>query len=127
DGTVALAMSLILFLIPARDSDGKRSTVLDADVFARIPWNIVLLFGGGFALAAGLRTSGLDAILAKQLTVFGRYPLAVAILCVALGMTFLTEFTSTTASTQMILPILVAAAAASGVAPLYLLLPATLS
>jgi len=123
DGTVAISMALLLFLIPARE--GQR--ILDREVFARLPWGVVLLFGGGFALAYGFRVSGLAAWLGQGLAGARTLPpvLLVALICLAL--TFLTELTSNTATTQMILPILAGLATAMRVHPLLLMLPATLS
>jgi sodium-dependent dicarboxylate transporter 2/3/5 len=126
DGTVAVAMALLLFLWPARSRPGER--LLDPAVFGRVPWHIILLFGGGFALAAGFKTSGLSHWLAT--TVFsgmGGLPAGVVVAIVCLTMTSLTELTSNTASTQMVLPILAAVAVAQAVHPLLLMVPATLS
>jgi sodium-dependent dicarboxylate transporter 2/3/5 len=93
---------------------------------SRLPWGILLLFGGGFALAAGLKSTGLDAYLGKwladrlaNLSPLGRQGL------IAGGMTFFTEFTSNTASVNMLLPILGRTARELGVNPLELMLPAT--
>ena len=88
---------------------------------------IVLLFGGGFALAAGFVSSGLDRYLVSGFDVLHDVPLLVLIAAIAFAMTFLTELTSNTASTQMILPVLAAAAGARELHPLYLMLPATLA
>lgn len=126
DGTVAVALAVLLFLLPSRTKPGER--LLDGGVFARVPWAIILLFGGGFALAAGFKESGLSSWLAQ--TVFSGVSgastlLIVGVVCVT--MSFLTELTSNTASTQMVLPILAAAALAQKVHPLLLMIPATLS
>jgi sodium-dependent dicarboxylate transporter 2/3/5 len=126
DGTVAMTMAVLLFLLPARSRPGER--LLDPAVFGRVPWHIILLFGGGFALAAGFKTSGLSHWLAT--TVFsgmGGLPAWLVITIVCLTMSGLTELTSNTASTQMVLPILAAVALAQSVNPLLLMVPATLS
>lgn len=123
DGTVAIAMAVLLFLIPARG----RTTLLDTGVFARLPWGVVILFGGGFALASGFRDSGLSAWLTARLgdlTGLGRLE---TMAVVAGGMTFLTELTSNTATTQLVLPLLVSLARAFGLDPVWLMLPAALS
>ena len=102
--------------------------MLSAEVFARIPWAIILLFGGGFALAAGFRESGLSHWLAR--TLFGGlgvFPVLLIELSVCLTITFLTELTSNTASTQLILPILASVAMAQSLHPLLVMIPATLS
>ena len=92
-----------------------------------IPWNIVLLFGGGFALAHGFKDSGLSIWLGDQLAgLSGTHPV-ILILTIALFMTFLTELTSNTATTQIILPIIAALAVSIHIKPLLLMLPATVS
>jgi len=126
DGTTAVAMAILLFLIPSRNEPGR--TILDWEMAKRLPWNIILLFGGGFALAKAFTVSGLSIWVGDQLQghVEGFHPL-LAILAICLLITFLTELTSNTATTEMILPILAALAVALRVNPLLLMLPATLS
>lgn len=127
DGTVAIAMAALLFLIPARPRKGKKMRLLDEEVFKALPWSVILLFGGGFALAAGFEESGLSAYLASQLHGFDSSDRLKVIAAVATGMTFLTELTSNTATTQLVLPILQSAAQAMAISPLWLMLPATFS
>lgn len=125
DGTVAIGMALLLFLLPAREP-GER--LLTAKVFGRVPWGIILLFGGGFALAAGFKDSGLSTWLAETLfRGVGSLPALGIVLAICLSMTFLTELTSNAASTQMMLPILASVALAQSIHPLLLMIPATLS
>jgi len=123
DGTVAILLALPLFIIPAHG--GGR--LLDWNDAARVRWGIVLLFGGGFALASGFTESGLSAWLGDALKVFGSLPPIVLVLIVCTTITFLTELTSNTATTEMILPVLAALAVATDVHPLLLMIPATLS
>jgi sodium-dependent dicarboxylate transporter 2/3/5 len=125
DGTVAIAMAIILFLIPSRND--KRTRLLDWPTASKLPWNIVLLFGGGFALATGFKESGLSLWFGEQLTGFASMHPLVVILSVALFITFLTELTSNTATTEMVLPVLAGLAITSGIHPLLLMIPATLS
>ena len=126
DGTVAIAMASILFFVPARSGEpGQR--VMDADVIPCLPWNVVLLIGGGLALATGLQRTGLAALIGSQFEAVGALPTFALILIVCLAITFLTELTSNTATTEMILPILAAVAVATGVHPLVLMIPATMS
>ena len=127
DGTVAIAMASILFFIPARNRTGGATRVMGPDVIPRLPWNIVLLFGGGFALAAGFQETGLAQLIGNQFDVLASVPVFVMILLVCAALTFLTEFTSNTATTEMILPILASVAVATGTHPLVLMIPATLS
>lgn len=125
DGTVAVAMATLLFLVPSRRSD--TGTLMDWRAASRLPWGIVLLFGGGFALAGGMTESGLSYWLGTQFTgMSGTSPLLlVFVLCIAF--TFLTEFTSNTATAEMILPILATASVSLGLNPLFLMIPATIS
>lgn len=127
DGTVALIMALVLFLIPTRSRDAPTPTLMSTDQIKLLPWHIVLLFGGGFALAKGFQATGLSTFVGSQLVGLAdiRPILMVAIICLIL--TFLTELTSNTATTQMILPILASMAVTMQVHPLLFMVPATLS
>ncbi len=125
DGMIAIAMALLLFVLPAGGSEGSKR-ILDKDAFGKLPWSIVLLFGGGFALAGGFSTSGLADELAS---IFSRLEGASPTLVVGtacLGMTFLTEFSSNVASASIALPVLAAMSEGLGLEPLALLLPVTL-
>ena len=92
-----------------------------------LPWNIVLLFGGGFALAQGFKDTGLSIWLGDQLLGLSAVHPLFLILSIALFMTFLTELTSNTATTQIILPVIASLAVSIHVNPLLLMLPATVS
>lgn len=125
DGTVAIAVSLPLFLIPAKNGSGVR--ILNWETASRLPWDIVLLFGGGFALANGFRDSGLSLWLGGQLQGISVFHPVIIILIISLLVTFLTELTSNTATVEMILPVLSGMAIATHTHPLLFMLPATLS
>ncbi len=127
DGTVAITLASLLFLIPTRDREKGHTRVMGPDVIPRLPWNIVLLFGGGFALAAGFQETGLAHIIGSQFEALANLPTFVMILLVCAALTFLTEFTSNTATTEMVLPILASVAVVTGTHPLVLMIPATLS
>ena len=127
DGTVAITMACLLFLIPTRSPGAKSATVMGPDVVRRLPWNIVLLFGGGFALAHGFQSTGLAQFIGEGLSGLSAVPPLVLILAICLAMTFLTELTSNTATTEMVLPIFAAVGVATGIHPLLLMIPATLS
>jgi len=101
--------------------------VMSPDVVRKLPWDIVLLFGGGFALAKGFQSSGLSALIGDRFGGLAGLPPFAMIVLVSLALTFLTELTSNTATTQMILPILASVAYAMKVNPLLLMIPATLS
>ena len=127
DATVAVAMAMILFFIPTRSPKAAGPTVMGIDVFARIPWHIVLLFGGGFALAQGFRETGLSEFIGARFAGLEGVPPYVMVVLTCGGLTFLTELTSNTATTEMILPILASVAVAIKANPLLLMIPATLS
>jgi sodium-dependent dicarboxylate transporter 2/3/5 len=125
DGTVAIAIALILFILPAQSKKGER--IMNWETANRLPWNIVLLFGGGFALAKGFVESGLSLWFGEQLSgLAGTHHVVLTSLIVAM-MSFLTELTSNTATTEMILPILAGLAVSIQVNPLLLMIPATLA
>ncbi len=123
DATIAVAAACMLYVVRA---DGaplltwKRST--------GTPWHILILFGGGFALAGGFKNTGLSGFLGTMLaTVVEGMPIVVVVLSVVLLVTFLTEVTSNTATANVLLPIIADLAIAMGLAPTQLMLPATLA
>jgi len=125
DGTVAVFVAAVLFLIPSKSEKNKR--ILDNKVFAKLPWHIIILFGGGFALAKAFKVSGLTEYLGQQLTVLAGINPFLIIFVIALFMSFLTELTSNTASTQMILPIIASLSISLRINPLLLMITATLA
>jgi sodium-dependent dicarboxylate transporter 2/3/5 len=125
DGTISITMAFILFLIPAKSQTSKR--ILTWKTASKLPWNIVLLFGGGFALAAGFKESALSSWMGEQLKGLGSLPPIFIIACICLFITFLTELTSNTATAEILLPILAALAVSIKVNPLLLMIPGTLS
>jgi len=127
DGTVAVFMAFILFLIPTRSPDARNFSVMSPDVFTRLPWNIVLLFGGGFALAKGFQVTGLSMLIGNEFAGLEGVSPIVMTLLICLSITFLTELTSNTATTEMILPILASVSVAMQINPLMLMIPATIS
>ena len=127
DGTVAIAMASLLFFIPARNREQGDARLMGAEIIPRLPWNVVLLIGGGLALATGFQRTGLAQMIGDQFQAAGEVPTFALILMVCLAITFLTELTSNTATTEMILPILAAVALTAGIHPLVLMIPATLS
>ena len=134
DSTVAMAMGILLMILPidglkGRDLNGKREFfVLDwKTVQEKIPWGILLLFGGGFALAGGFGATGVDTWIGGKLTGIAGWPLWCVVLSICLAITFLTELTSNTATTTMILPILGVSAVAANIHPLFFMVPATLA
>jgi sodium-dependent dicarboxylate transporter 2/3/5 len=127
DGTVAVVMASILFFFPARSPKAKTATLMDVTVFKDIPWDIVILFGGGFALAKGFQVTGLADFIGNKLQVLAGFSTVAMIGVICSTLTFLTELTSNTATTQMVLPILASIAVAMKTHPLLLMIPAALS
>jgi sodium-dependent dicarboxylate transporter 2/3/5 len=127
DATVALSMAMIMFLIPTRTKGTKYLTIMGPDVIRKLPWNIVLLFGGGFAIAKGFQVTGLSAFIGNKFSGLAGMPPFLIILLICFGLTFLTELTSNLATTEMILPILASVAIAMKTNPLLLMIPATIS
>lgn len=130
DGTIAIAMALTLFLIPARRQDaetGSHGSILDSEVFGKLPWHIILLFGGGFALAKGFQVSGLSEWVGSYFTHLEGAPDWLLVAVITGGITFLTELTSNTATTEMILPLLASIATAAKIHPLFLMIPAAVA
>lgn len=127
DGTIAVGMALLLFFIPNKQRRAKQRALLDVSVFRKIPWEIILLFGGGFALAGGFVETGLSDHIGKQFVILKDLPVIVLIGGISLVITFLTELTSNTATSQIILPILASMALELQIEPLILMLPATIS
>jgi len=128
DGTVAITMALLLFVIPTPDKvNGKRVMLMQAPDLKPLPIGIILLFGGGFALAGGFKASGLSAWCGDQLTGLAGLPPVLLVAAICLVMVAVTNLTSNTATTQMVLPILVTMGVAVNVNPLLLMVPATLA
>ena len=127
DGTVAMFMAMLLFFIPVKDKTSKEATLMGAEVIARLPWNIVILFGGGFALAKGFQATGLSVLIGEKFQWLAETSIIIMIPSICGSLTFLTELTSNTATTEMILPVLASVACAMKVNPLILMIPATLS
>lgn len=132
DATVVLGTTLLFFLLraPARGAGPgvPHIPLLEWRTVERgVPWGVLLLFGGGFALAAAFQQSGLAGWIGDRLASAAGFPLPVLVLAVALGVTFLTELTSNTATATLLMPVLASTAVAIGVNPLLLLMPAALS
>ncbi len=124
DGTIAMLAALALLLIPSRRDRGQ--AVMGWQDAVKLPWGIVLLFGGGYALAKGFQVSGLAAWCGSQLQHLGPVSAFTMTLVVCLSLVFITEFTANTSTVEMVLPVLITAAVALQVNPLFLMVPATL-
>ena len=114
---------MLLFVLP----DGKQGRLMDWQTVAKIPWDILILFGGGLCIAKGFSASGLSEIIATQMQQFSQLPVILLMFVLCLGVTLLTETTSNMASATLLMPVLVAAAAGMGLAPELLMVPAVIS
>jgi sodium-dependent dicarboxylate transporter 2/3/5 len=123
DSTVALIAATTLFLLP----DDRGGRLLDWEAAQKIPWGILVLFGGGIAIAKAYTATGLSQSLGATLSDITTWAPALMILTVCLGVTFLTEVTSNTATTTTLMPVLAAAGLAGQLDPAFLMLPAALS
>lgn len=126
DGTIAIFVSLLLFVVPSSDKTNKEG-LITWNIIHKIPWGIVLLFGGGFALAKGFIDSGLSTYIGEQLKSAGNMSEIGLLFTVTSIMTFLTEFTSNTATTEMMLPIVAGLTNEIQINPLFLMIPITLA
>jgi len=125
DSTVAVLGAVLLFALPSKTQPGVR--LLDWETARKIPWGVVLLFGGGITLAHGFQASGLSATIAAQLTGLHDAPPALLVGTIALAVTFLTEVTSNTATATILMPVLAAFAVGADLNPMWVMLPAAFS
>lgn len=125
DSTIAIVIALLMFIIPSKSKPGE--FIADAKAFSKVPWDVIILFGGGFAIADAFKNTELALIISRSLTGFESISPFLMVIAVCFLLTFLTELTSNTATTQTLLPILAATAAAMGINPLLLMMPATIS
>jgi sodium-dependent dicarboxylate transporter 2/3/5 len=123
DASVALVAVVAMFIIP----NGKGDRLLDWDTAVKIPWGMLILFGGGIAIAEAFVTSVLSEILGQLLSGIAHWPVFVMMAVLCLTITFMTEITSNTATTTLLMPILAAAALAAGIDPVLLMVPAAMS
>jgi sodium-dependent dicarboxylate transporter 2/3/5 len=126
DGTISILMGLSLFILPARrGKPGER--LMNWETAESLPWGILILLGGGFALAEGFEASGLSRWVGDRFVVLQGAPTWVVISTIAATINGVTELTSNTATTTVVMPILASLARAIEVNPLLLMIPATLS
>ena len=125
DSTVAMLSACILYLIPSRSATG--TGLLTWDQVQRIPVGIIFLFGGGFALAAGITSSGLSDWIASGLSGLQGVPPWLVVLTLCVFMTFFTELTSNTASTYLLLPMVMGITLQFTENPLLFMVPVVLS
>lgn len=125
ESTIAMLMAVSLFLFPSKNRKDTRLLVWD-DV-KKLPMGVIFLFGGGFALANGIESSGLASWMASMLEQWGNLPTGLLILLLTIFMIFFTEVTSNTSSTLLLLPLLGALAIRLGLHPMMVTLPITIA
>jgi sodium-dependent dicarboxylate transporter 2/3/5 len=124
DTIIALASAVALFLLPSRT---RGVQILDWKTAVKLPWGILLLFGGGLALAEGFKTSGLAVWIASQINLIEALPLIALLFVLIFTVNFLTEITSNLATTAMLLPVIVPVALALQVHPYTLMVGITVA
>ncbi|MEK9770143.1 MAG: SLC13 family permease, partial [Betaproteobacteria bacterium] len=123
DASIAMIAVVAMFSIP----NGENGRLLDWESAAKIPWGVLILFGGGIAIAKAFVATGLSGLLGEWLSALATLDLILVILSICLTITFLTEITSNTATTSLMLPVLAAAAIAADIRPELLMVPAAMS
>ncbi len=126
DTMIAITAAISLFIIPVKNQ-GKRVYVMSWEKAREIPWGILILFGGGLALAAQIKNTGLASWIADAMSIIDGLPILLAVAFVATVITFLTELTSNTATAAGFLPLMGALAVSLGVDPVMLAVPAALA
>lgn len=127
DAMIAVGGAVLMFLIPSGHVQEKGTALLDWDSASKIPWGVLLLFGGGLSLAAAIKNTGLAVWIGAGLSGFADLELVLFLLGLVALVIFLTELTSNTATTATLLPILGALALTGGVDPMLLFAPTALA
>jgi sodium-dependent dicarboxylate transporter 2/3/5 len=125
DTIIALISAFVLFLLPSRNKKGTR--ILDWESAVKLPWGILLLFGGGLALAHGFTSSGLAILIGTQISLIENLPLILLLFVIIFAVNFLTEMTSNLATTAMLLPIIAPVALVLDVHPFTLMVGITVA
>ncbi len=123
DASVAMLAVVLMFLVP----NGRGEQLLTWERASSIPWGILILFGGGIAIAKAFAATGISAALGEQLAQLQTLPVLVLLGLLCLTVTFLTEITSNTATTALLMPIMAAAAVAANIDPKLLMVPAAMT
>jgi len=125
DAGIAVTAGVLLFLVPSGDAVKRR--LMSWDYAVRLPWGVLILFGGGLSLAAAVSDSGLALWLGESLSLFNALGLTVLVIAAVTLVIFLTELTSNTATTATLLPVMGAIALQAGLPPLVLMVPITIA
>ncbi len=124
DPIIAIFAAIILFLIPSSE---RKKSIIEWPEAVKMPWGIIILFGGGMAIAAAFKQSGLAVWIGEQFTLFEALPIFLLILILITCVNFLTEITSNMATTAMLCPILAPIALSIDVHPYVLMVSATVA
>jgi sodium-dependent dicarboxylate transporter 2/3/5 len=127
DASVALLSVVLMAMIHNGESGKQAGRLLTWNSAQNIPWGVLILFAGGITIASAFVQSGLADLLAQKLTVLSGMPDWLLVLCICLGVTFLTEVTSNTATASLLMPVLAATAVATEINPMLLMVPAAMS
>ncbi|MFC3093277.1 DASS family sodium-coupled anion symporter [Alteromonas sediminis] len=125
DTGIVMAAALVLFLLPSGDK--QQPQIMVWQNVSRLPWGVLILFGGGLSLAAAVSSTGLATWLGESLTPLGGLGIFVLIVAATGLVIFLTELTSNVATAATFLPVVAAVALELGVSPLLLCIPVTLA
>lgn len=125
DTGIAIIAALLLFAIP--ENIREKRFLIDWETAIKVPWGVLIIMGGGLALAGAIRQNGVAELLAYQLTAIGHVPPLLMTLMIVSLIMFLTELTSNVATTTALIPIVAAIATALGIEPLKLVIPATMA
>ena len=127
DSIIALISGISLFIFQANSKSGKKEKIMNWEDAVKLPWGILLLFGGGLAIAQGFQSSGLATWIAQNMVQLEGFSVFLILLVVIAAVNFLTEITSNLATTAMLLPILAPTAVILGVHPYILMVGATIA
>ncbi len=127
DHVTAIIGVVLCFLIPAGSAERPGERLLDWRTAESIPWGVLLLFGGGMALAWAIRSSGLSLWIGSELQVLAALPVIVLILLVTTFVIFMTEITSNVATAASVMPVLIALAEGGGIDPVLFAAPVVLA
>lgn len=125
DGMIGITAAVILFMLPTRRSEEPR--ILQWEDSKKLPWGVLVLFGGGLAIAGGFTETGLSLWLGERLLVLEGVHIALIVLATTVLVLLLTEFTSNAATATMILPVMASLSLALGVHPYALMVPAAIA
>lgn len=125
DTIIALISAIVLFILPTKGQEEKR--IINWESAVKLPWGILLLFGGGLAIAEGFKSSGLALWIGSQITLIEHLPLLILLFVLIFAVNFLTEITSNLATTAMLLPIIIPVALALDLHPFTLMVGITVA